>query len=175
MDSQWTTWQNGLTGTNRNAIKPIIPLGQSYSASTNSYDIDTGAQITQFVQALKGDTTPATAGGYLGVSFWDCQERNSDMDSGLSAATIGGPTAPVITVQPQSKTAIAGNNVTLSVTATGTSPFTYFWYFNSNIYQIGTAYQSITITNVQTTNAGFIMSKSPIPSRMSSARTPPSP
>jgi len=39
--------------------------------------------------------------------------------------------APVITTQPQSQVVIAGTNVTLSVTATGTAPLSYQWQRNS--------------------------------------------
>ena len=61
MDSQWRTWQNGLTGTNRNAIKPIVPLAQSYAPVT-------GAEITTFVNGIKSDASPATTGGYKGIA-----------------------------------------------------------------------------------------------------------
>ena len=100
LDNQWSAWQKGLTGTNRNAIKPIIPMAQSYSDGTDASQTDTGALLAAFVNALKADANPATAGGYKGVGFWNCQERNADMDSGVSAATIG-TNSPAITSPPQ--------------------------------------------------------------------------
>jgi hypothetical protein len=52
MDTDWRNWQNALTGTNVNAIKPIVPVGQGWTPGTNA---TTGAEITQFVNALKTD------------------------------------------------------------------------------------------------------------------------
>jgi hypothetical protein len=91
MDAEWTNWQNALTGTNRNAIKPIIPVAQSYAPVT-------GADITAFVNGIKSDGNGATAGGYNGISFWDCQDRNADMDSAVRATVIG-PAPPPPRVQ----------------------------------------------------------------------------
>lgn len=57
MNTEWTTWQNSLSGSNTGAIKPIIPVGQANGAVP-------GSEITDFVNALKTNNTPATAGGY---------------------------------------------------------------------------------------------------------------
>ncbi|MBI5802569.1 MAG: immunoglobulin domain-containing protein [Verrucomicrobia bacterium] len=46
-------------------------------------------------------------------------------------STAAPVTAPAITAQPQGQVVIAGTNVTLSVTATGTAPLTYQWQRNS--------------------------------------------
>lgn len=82
LDSEWKGWQNGLTGTNRNAIKPLIPVGQSYPSVT-------GAEIAAFANSIVSDTNGATSGGYHGISFWDCQNRNADMDSAVRTVVIG--------------------------------------------------------------------------------------
>src|SRR5436309_2312450 len=39
-------------------------------------------------------------------------------------------TAPTIIMQPASQTAVVGNNMLLSVSISGTGPFTYQWRFN---------------------------------------------
>jgi hypothetical protein len=92
MDGLWTAWQNGLTGTNRQAIKPLIPIAETYSYTT---DIVTGTDITDFVNGLRSDITPATPGGYHGVSFWNSQTRNTNMDSGvISVVTLSLSAAP---------------------------------------------------------------------------------
>jgi hypothetical protein len=88
LDAQWkkwhTTWTNQGNGA---AVKPIVPIGQGYDGVP-------GSEITTFVNALKNDASPATAGGYKGVSFWSCQHHNSDEWSAIGAATIGGGTTP---------------------------------------------------------------------------------
>jgi Ig-like domain CHU_C associated len=52
-------------------------------------------------------------------------------NSGVGAAWVfvaGGCTSPSITSQPQSQSVQTGQTATLSVTATGTAPFSYQWY-----------------------------------------------
>lgn|GEM_PF-2165501 len=58
------------------------------------------------------------------------------MGSATSTAAVltvsAASSAPIITVQPQSRSVAPGGNVTLSVTATGSSPLTYQWYAGSS-------------------------------------------
>ena len=50
----------------------------------------------------------------------------------------GSPTDPAITSQPQSQTVPAGSDVTLSVTASGTEPFSYQWWNSAGAIQDAT-------------------------------------
>jgi len=61
---------------------------------------------------------------------------------------------PAITVQPANIAAIVGSNATFSVTATGTATLKYQWWFNATNLLAGATSASLTLTNVQTTNAG---------------------
>jgi len=56
---------------------------------------------------------------------WDVNAAQSVYPGGSCTPTC---TAPAITSQPPSQTVSAGTNVTLNVTATGTSTLTYQWY-----------------------------------------------
>ncbi len=60
---------------------------------------------------------------------------------------------PAITIQPQSMVVNAYNNATLSVTATGTAPLSYQWYFNGTNIP-GATQSNFTIANVVQTNLG---------------------
>ena len=64
-----------------------------------------------------------------------------------------GPTPVFITTQPASQTNAAGNNVTLSVGATGSPPLNYQWYFNGATISGATA-SSVTVANIQASNIG---------------------
>ncbi len=75
MSSAWRNWQNGLSGKWVNSIKPIVPAGQAYNGSGTV----TAAQITEFVNAVKTDPNPATAGGYKGVNYWVCEDHPPDV------------------------------------------------------------------------------------------------
>jgi sugar lactone lactonase YvrE len=61
---------------------------------------------------------------------------------------------PSIVVQPASHGALNGSNATLNVTAMGTQPLYYFWYFGAtNLVQSGTN-STLTVPNFSTNNAG---------------------
>jgi hypothetical protein len=72
--------------------------------------------------------------------------------AGISRGYAQG-TAPVITSEPSSQTAATGDNVTFSVTASGSEPLAYQWFYNSSVVADATN-SSITISNVQSSNAG---------------------
>jgi parallel beta-helix repeat protein len=64
-----------------------------------------------------------------------------------------GAVAPLITSQPPSISPIPGMNGVFSVTAAGTPPFSYQWFFNGNILARGTS-SSLVVPTVQSSNAG---------------------
>ncbi len=63
------------------------------------------------------------------------------------------PTLPFLTQQPQGFTGPAGTNVTFTVSATGTEPFSYQWLFNGTNLPGRTA-ATLTLTNIQSPNIG---------------------
>jgi hypothetical protein len=70
-----------------------------------------------------------------------------------SAGKCTGPTPPVITAHPANRTVVVGDNVTFAVSATGTQPLSYRWYFNAT-NKLDATNASLTLNNVQFTNAG---------------------
>jgi hypothetical protein len=67
------------------------------------------------------------------------------------AATAGVP--PLLLTQPQSQTFRQGSNVTFAVTASGTPPLRYQWYFEGSALANRTN-ASLLITNIQPVNGG---------------------
>jgi hypothetical protein len=61
--------------------------------------------------------------------------------------------APSFATQPQSRTATVGENVTLSVTATGKPASTYQWFFNGAMIG-GATSDTLVLNSVQIANAG---------------------
>ncbi len=68
-------------------------------------------------------------------------------------ASSGSP--PVITNQPASLTNNVGSNPNFSVTAGSIAPLSYQWYFNTNTALPNATNVSLTLTNVQLSNAGY--------------------
>ena len=76
-----------------------------------------------------------------------------------SNATLTVIDPPVVTSQPVSETNWATTTATFAVSATGTTPFTYQWYFGTNVLTnggniSGATNSSLTVSNVLAVNAG---------------------
>jgi uncharacterized protein YdaL len=70
-----------------------------------------------------------------------------------AAATLAINASPTITTTPQSQSVAAGANVSFNVVAIGTGTLGYQWLFN-NAAISGATSATLTLTKVQTTNAG---------------------
>ena len=89
MDYEWRKWQDSLTGSDTNAIKPLVPLGHGWNLSQSQ--TVTELEILEFVTALNNDTNPVTPGGYKGVSYWRADLHTPEMWRGIKRARIGKP------------------------------------------------------------------------------------
>jgi len=108
--------------------------GTALSGATNSALALTNAQTTN-------------AGSYTVV----VNNPVGSITSQVAALTVLIP--PGIQTQPQSQTVAAGQSASFSVVAGGTAPLACQWHFNSAPVS-GATNASLTLTNVQTTNAG---------------------
>jgi len=70
-----------------------------------------------------------------------------------NAGSVGKCLGPVIVTQPQSQQVLPGANVTLSVVAGGLPTLSYQWYRNGTI-RAGATASTLTLPNVQATDAG---------------------
>ena len=73
--------------------------------------------------------------------------------NGATLTVAAAPVAPTIAAQPDNQTVTVGGTATFAVTASGSSPFSYYWYRNGNYYS-ETASNTLTISNVQLSAAG---------------------
>ena len=153
MDTEYRNWQNLLTGTWTNAIKPIIPIGQAYNPSTN--EITTADEVDEFFDRLRTNQNPASVTGYSGASFWRADTKPASMWTAVRTNILGdGPGSPSLTMQPQSRTVTLGaSNVSFTAWGTGSKPFYYRWLFNGALIP-GATSPTFTLTNVQFSHAG---------------------
>ena len=76
------------------------------------------------------------------------------MPSDTAALTVSVPAMPSIVTQPQSLTVLPGQSAVFTVTAGGTGPFSYQWYFNTNTMLTNETSDTLTLPNVQPDAAG---------------------
>lgn len=144
------------------------PEGLAVDADGTVFVCDTDNQTIRKITPDGTVTTIAGLVGAVGSSDGTGGDARFQSPSGIaldasgnlyvaSGDTIrkGQPTKfpPRITAQPQSQSVTAGGSVVFSVTASSPGALSYRWNLNGNAIS-STASNSLTISNVQTTNAG---------------------
>ncbi len=97
-----------------------------------------------------------TSTGTTNFNIW-AGYQNNIIRSNLTLIVIAGSSLPNITNQPiAGATNLVGTTNTLfSVTAGGTSPLSYQWFFNTNTAVAGATNATLGLTNIQLTAAGY--------------------
>jgi Domain of unknown function (DUF4082)/Abnormal spindle-like microcephaly-assoc'd, ASPM-SPD-2-Hydin/Immunoglobulin domain/Immunoglobulin I-set domain len=119
-------------------ISRTITAGQTASFSISASGSTLSYQWKKSGTVISGATssnytTPATVLSDSGAQF-ACSVSNSAGSVTSNAATLSvnaSAVAPSITSQPASRTVIAGQTASFSVSVSGTAPFTYQWMKNS--------------------------------------------
>jgi hypothetical protein len=150
------------------------PIAPSISAQPQSQTIVAGLSATFSVTASgtapltyqwTKDGAPVSGATSSSYSISDVQAANvgtyqvivtsaallSDTSNGAILTVT--PAAPSITTQPLSQTVSTGQNVTFSVVAIGTEPFTYTWFKDGTEIPSATL-SSYSIAGAQTTDMG---------------------
>jgi pectate lyase len=145
-----TIYQMNSTVIRGNSTDPGNPMGPfqalvipfSWNLAGNqlpyTYTPDDPAQLQAIV-------TSPTGGAGSGVLIWN--KTNWLM-------TAYGDTVPTIIADPQSQSYTAGQSATFTVAAGGSAPLSYQWYYNTNAAIPNATNVSLTLGNLQTTNAG---------------------
>jgi hypothetical protein len=137
---QWLTitdfdvvFQDGYTyNTTSFPVAMTHELGHGIGWRHSNQDYATGGSCNSSVEECTSaaimNSVVNSAFGYT-LQPWDVNAAQSVYPGG----TCGGGCTPVsITGQPSSSTIAVGGSVTLSVTASGTGPFTYQWYVGTS-------------------------------------------
>jgi pectate lyase len=104
------------------------------------------------------DTTP-NGGSYTFDTFAIRPSKDvssaSQFDTSLfKMEFIPGATPPAIEIDTQDQTAFVGQDATFNVVASGTSPLSYQWYYNTNTILTNATSSTLTLTNVQLADSG---------------------
>jgi len=129
---QTASFSVGVTG---------VPLNYQWKANNSAIPGATNATLTF------ASTVLANIGSYT------CQITNFLGNVTTMPATLTVYAPPALLTQPLSQTVGVGSNLSLSVTANGTTPIEYQWWKDGNPLTIQTN-ASLNLTNVQTTDSG---------------------
>ncbi len=121
------------------------PLGSSSFPLVPGVTLTTGGSIS--------GTPTQTGTNTFSITAWEKTGNTGRNMSQLFTFNIKASSWPTITTPPQNITNVVGSNVTFTVVASGAPPLVYQWQFAGNKIQ-GAVTNSLTITNVQLTNAG---------------------
>jgi hypothetical protein len=88
----------------------------------------------------------------LAAEIHQSSPGSSDSGFDLRLTLLGYNLGPALLVQPTNVSVVAGANATFAVTAAGSAPLSYRWYFNHVLQPSST--NSLTIANAQAANAG---------------------
>jgi hypothetical protein len=163
-DGNWVKYD--LNAPQRLAFVSIaFPSGD---VRTYTFDLQVSTDNTTWTDVLPGHKSPRA----LGLQVYDIPDidpvryvrivcHGSTYNAGLNSiaeveiwgGAAGSAVAPAITTQPQSQTASSGNNVALSVVATGAPSPTYQWRKNGTNL-IGATSSTYNLVNVQPGDSG---------------------
>jgi hypothetical protein len=110
----------------------------------------------QTINVFLTDADWATNGLYFKAGSY-CQDdsgTNDNEGSRLAFYSLSRSHVPSVTNAPFSRSVVAGTNTTFSVNAFGNGPLRYQWLFNATNALPAATNASLTLTNVQGTNAG---------------------
>lgn len=152
-------------------IVPLMPTGldaQILTATSAriSWNSASGAEWYRLSRATSEsgtytvivDSTTSTSYSNTGLSesqsyFYKVQAGNSDGTSDMTdAVPLSTPTTPSISTHPSDKSLIQGNNLSLSVTASGSGTLEYLWYKDDEPTTVTT--RTFGKTGVNVTDAG---------------------
>lgn len=137
------------------------PATVSMAATATASPAQTISKVEFFQGTTKvgEDSIPPYTYTWSGVAAGSYSLTARSSDTGGNAVTSApvnitvNPLGPSITSQPQSRSVIAGTNVTFSVSVSGSAPFTYRWRLNGTNLA-GAISSSLSLNNVQPSQAG---------------------
>jgi pectate lyase len=159
-------------GTNNLPPSPPVIVSQpqdrtNSAGTTATFTVGVSGSPPFNYQWFLNSLTPLSAGTNATLTLANVQTSDSGGYSVLVSNSAGSITsataqllvtnvfsAPVIITQPQSHAVTVGNNTSFGVTATGTQPLFYQWYFNTNTPLADATNATLQLNNVQFSDAG---------------------
>ncbi len=142
----------------------IPPASQIVSpGATATFTVTAVGPLLQYLWYFNGNPIPGATGASItitnaqagNVGGYSVAVANPAGNVTSATVTLGvGNVAPAIATEPQDETVTAGGTAIFTVGATGTTPLSYQWYYNTNTLLTGKTNAQITLTGVSTNDAG---------------------
>jgi hypothetical protein len=155
-----------VQNTNQSVVAPQIvsqPAGESVApGQTAMFEVTaTGTRPLAYQWYFNGSRLPTATGESLTLTGVQTNQygnyqvviTNSGGSATSTVAVLSPLTPPAITSQPRGLTNNAGSTASFSVTATGSAPLGYQWYFGNSPVAGGNS-SVLTLANVQPANQG---------------------
>jgi endonuclease/exonuclease/phosphatase family metal-dependent hydrolase len=149
VDNNGVSFTNGKRNAPHDYVLPSLSLTNMETASVfPSHSFPNGLVFDSQVYTPLTDVAP--------VQFLDTTnaQHMAVIKDFLIIDTGSSTNPPGIATQPADRTVPAGSNVLFSVTATGASPLSYQWYFNTHTLITNATASTLTVTNAQLADAG---------------------
>jgi pectate lyase len=164
-----TTWSE-TTPANNQGYPPSVSFSSSdvsaYVGQTANFSVVAGGSAPLNYQWYFNTNTVLGGATNSTLTLTNVQTTNSGAyfcivtnsygadTSDVAQLTVTVPVAPNILAQPQNQTVFPGASASFSVSASGSTPLNYQWYFNTNTAIAGANSATLTVNNVQATNTG---------------------
>jgi hypothetical protein len=122
--------------------------GQMYLGSTN---VTTGGNGIATINAVL--PVGVAAGQIISSTAFNLNQLKNTSEFSLDLTSQAAQAPGIVSLQPASTNVPYGSNATFSVTASGTGPLSYQWFFN-NTNLVGGNASTLVVANVQPANAG---------------------
>ncbi|HEV2438387.1 MAG TPA: immunoglobulin domain-containing protein [Verrucomicrobiae bacterium] len=126
-------------------VSGTLPLNYQWYYNTNTVLTNATGSALTLTNAQLTD-----AGGYSVI----VTNAYGSVTSAVAQLSVNVPDSPSIITQPQDQTISLGGTASFTVTAGGSEPLSYQWYYNTNTPVANATDPTLTIANVQLTNAG---------------------
>jgi hypothetical protein len=137
LDTEWNNFYNGLGASWSGAIKPIAPAGQGWNGVT-------ATEIDNFYNAIKNTATPASPGGYQGISWWRSDLHTAAMWTAIGGNSIGTDTTVAPVISAVDAINITSNSARITWTTDQNSDSVVNWGLTSSYGSSKTNVNSVT-------------------------------
>ena len=135
-------------------VQPLTGVVVSSGATTVQTDSAGNFALSGLAAGSYSVTASYPGYTFVNVGFINPVSVGPDATNINFVASSTTTNSPIITTQPQSQLVTISSNVTFAVTASGTLPIAYQWFFNGTTPIVGATNSVVTITNVQDDDGG---------------------